>query len=263
MAIDYDDNALDDAVWTVLAQSDEIAARAGFSSAQHALATALLEPDSKQRDPFAAACWLNLAVLQNDARAMAALGSLYESGDGLPQDIECAIRFYRQAADAGDMVGQENLAAIHLTPGHRFDPAAAAWWLDLAAKQGSSHARFLFGVMFQRGIGMMRDPVAAANWYLAAAEAGHPRAQLELGRAYLDGLGVERNAAEAISWLERAVEGGISEAPSLIECARLSISSAGEAVTLPADITNDEPPRGIVMPFRGPAQRDAMTGVPE
>jgi TPR repeat protein len=229
----------------------ETAARAGLASAQTQLASLLLAPRQRDRDPIAAARWLTLARLQNDMRATAMLGHLLATGDGVEPNLERAEALYRQAAEAGDLLGQEYLGAHLLAQRDaHFDPAETAFWLDTAASRGSSHAPFLIGIMFQQGFGVERNAGEAARWFLVAAERGHGGAMFELGKAYLDGEGVAADREEAKRWLEAASANGTDEADPLLDRAKLRLASANPEVPPPAatPVETDETLR--VLPFR-------------
>jgi len=46
--------------------------------------------------------WL-AAANAGDASAMSAVGTLYDTGHGIPQDFAAALSWYRRAAEAGDV----------------------------------------------------------------------------------------------------------------------------------------------------------------
>src|SRR5690606_38651112 len=48
-----------------------------------------------------------------DAEAQRNLGSIYQMGQGVPQDLEQAARWYRAAAEQGHAVAQLNLAMLY------------------------------------------------------------------------------------------------------------------------------------------------------
>ena len=84
-----------------------------------------------KRGDFATALreWTPLAE-QGDAIAQTSLGVLYERGDGVPQDIKQAVRWYRLAAEQGDAIAQFNL-----------------------------------GIMYDNGRGVSQDYKEAVKWY--------------------------------------------------------------------------------------------------
>lgn len=106
-----------------------------------------------------------------DARAQFMMGTIYEQGLGVRQDLPAAARWYRKSAEGGNPSAQYNL-----------------------------------GVFYQFGKGVPRDPAEAARWLRAAAEQGHGRAQNNLSTFYFTGIGVPRDAVEAWKWLTLSAE---------------------------------------------------------
>lgn len=67
----------------------------------------------------------------------------------------------------------------------------------LAAKQGSSAAMILLGVMDQRGLGAPVNEKQALDWYRKAAAAGDQRGVGLVHMSVYEGMGVEKGSAEA------------------------------------------------------------------
>ena len=103
------------------------------------------------------------------ADAQDALGLMYYNGEGVAQDYEEAVRWYRLAAD-----------------------------------QGLASAQFNLGVMYDRGRGVAQDWDEAVRWYLLAADQGLPAAQYNLGFMYDRGRGVTLDFVEALRWVNLA-----------------------------------------------------------
>src|SRR6185503_4623882 len=88
-----------------------------------------------------------LTDLQNRAAAgnrdaQTALGTLYETGDGVPLDPARAAALYREAAAAGHVAAQINLATMYLDgAGVPRDAAAAVQWFSRAADRGNALAQ--------------------------------------------------------------------------------------------------------------------------
>src|SRR5258706_4627272 len=77
--------------------------------------------------------WRPLAE-QGVARAQNNLGVMYESGKGVPQDLNEAVKWYRLAAEQGYAGAQNNLGLIYaLGRGAPRDPVLAYMWFSLAA----------------------------------------------------------------------------------------------------------------------------------
>jgi TPR repeat protein len=94
--------------------------------------------DAAMRGDFVTALkeWRPLAE-QGNAVAQFSLGSMYENGQGVPQDYKTAVKWYTLAAEQGDADAQGNL-----------------------------------GVMYDEGQGVPQDYVRAHMWYNLSASAG-------------------------------------------------------------------------------------------
>ena len=140
-----------------------------------------------ERGDIAAAieAWRPLAEA-GDARAQAALGSLYIHGNGVAVDHGEALRWTRRAAEQGDVTGQFNMGTIYASGlGVERDYAEAATWFGRAAEQDDAPSRFNLGVLYARGLGVERDDEEAL-FLLSTATiiAGDPEANLqEIGAA--------------------------------------------------------------------------------
>jgi TPR repeat protein len=86
----------------------------------------------------------NAAVL-GQKRAQFHLGVAFETGDGVPQDLNEARQYFRLCAAAGEPPCQVKLAKLLLErPGRQErDYIQAIAWLQLAAEHGSMHARMM------------------------------------------------------------------------------------------------------------------------
>ncbi len=91
--------------------------------------------------------WRPLAE-QGDANAQFNLGSMYEYGDGVPQDDTEAVRWYRLAAAQGYAYAQSLMGQMYdLGLGVPQDDVQAHMWLSLAAAQGNEPARKLRDIL--------------------------------------------------------------------------------------------------------------------
>ncbi|MDP6705730.1 MAG: PDZ domain-containing protein [Alphaproteobacteria bacterium] len=86
--------------------------------------------------------------------------------------------------------------------------AEAAEVFEGLVDHGWAGARFALGLLYQEGQGRPRDPARAAHWYRLAAKQGETSAQHNLGQLYRNGDGVARDLAHAYYWVKRAVDGG-------------------------------------------------------
>ncbi len=76
--------------------------------------------------------------------------------------------------------------------------------LRALAEAGATEAQYIFGVMYDTGLGVPQDAAEAVRWYRLAAEQGHAKAQYNLGVKYDTGEGVPPDAVEAHMWLNLA-----------------------------------------------------------
>ena len=76
----------------------------------------------------------------------------------------------------------------------------AVKWYRLAAEQGNASAQFNLGVMYANGRGVTQDDQEAAKWYRLAAEQGYASAQFNLGNMYANGEGVTQDDRIAHMW---------------------------------------------------------------
>ncbi len=84
---------------------------------------------------------------QGDAKAQYNLGVMYAKGQGVPQDYQEAVRWYRLAAEQGHASGQFSLGAMYTAgQGVPKDYVLAHMWLNLAAGKG-----------VKKGVGKFRD----------------------------------------------------------------------------------------------------------
>jgi hypothetical protein len=157
-----------------------------------------------------------------------------------------AVRFYRKAAEQGDVRGQSNLGfAYSLGLGVTRDDTAALKWWRTSAENGFSDAQAKLGELYSTGRQVEKDYVQAASWYRKGAEQGNVKAQAGLGTLYEKGLGVAQNEAEAIAWFRKAAAQGSSEATLALsrlgtEDQKLDRSTAAPASN-PADAANKAP----------------------
>ena len=106
------------------------------------------------------------------------VGVMYDNGEGVLKDDAEAVRWYRLAADQGDVFAQFNLGLMYANGlGVLKDDAEAGRWYRLAAEQGNAAAQFNLGVMYDNGEGVLKDSVLAHMWCNIAGANGNARAR--------------------------------------------------------------------------------------
>ena len=95
---------------------------------------------------------------------------MYFFGEGVPQDYQEAVKWYRLAAGQGDATAQYNLGLKYANgEGVPQDYQEAVKWYRLAAEQGDDSAQFYLSGMYYDGHGVPQDYVQAHKWINLAA----------------------------------------------------------------------------------------------
>lgn len=110
------------------------------------------------------------------------------------------------------------------------NPAKAAQWFLLAAKQDHAVAQLNLAMIYASGQGLARDFAQAIHWGRRAAEQGLDAAQDWLGIMYMRGDGVPRDPVQALAWFEVASDGDNEQAVQHRDLARGQLSSADRLV---------------------------------
>jgi len=113
---------------------------------------------------------VNPAIL---AETQYAIGMLYWTGQGVPQDTVAAANWLRRAAEMNHAGAQAKLGYLYTTgqgvPQNDFE---ALKWLQMAASQGDADAQYNLGVLYRDGKGVRQDPERALHWFREAAAQG-------------------------------------------------------------------------------------------
>ena len=152
----------------------------------------------------------NLPQTVSDAAAQYQLGRIYDTGKGVPKDHSEAARWYRMAAEQGNVAAQYDLGVMYSHgQGVPEDQNEAAHWFKIAVDQGHTEAKFELSDMYENGRGVPKDHIEALRLYrLASAEQGSASDQLELGIIYYDGIESNQDYALAMAWFLKAAEQG-------------------------------------------------------
>jgi len=182
-----------------------VRAEAGDAEAQFRLGRMYLYGDGVPQDHDQSVAWFRKAAAQGHPKAQNNLGIAFADGLGVPKDEAQAVEWYRKAAAQGEMLAQSNLGVIYSSgDGVPQDLAQAASWYRKAADQGFAPAQFYLGALYDSGRGVPQDPAQAVEWYRKAAAQGFPEAQFFLGQAYINGRGVPQDDAQALVWYRNA-----------------------------------------------------------
>ena len=193
-------------------------AEQGDAEAQRKIGSMYATGQGIPNDDATAALWFHKAAEQGDAQAQLYLGSRYASGQGVVKDQVRAAAWYRKSADQGFPQAQLMMGFIYSNGrGVTKDEAQVVAWYRKAADQGNSDAQTFLGDRYSNGQGVGKDDAQAVEWYRKAADQGNARAQAILGYMYVNGQGVAQNRAQAITWYRKAADQGDAEAKSNLD----------------------------------------------
>ena len=135
---------------------------------------------------------------QNNEQALFLLGVLYQSGIGVLQNTEKALKFYQKAAMKNHPNAMLNLYGYYRD--HSADKTAN-YWLKKLAEQGVAEAQDAYANTLHKD----KKYEEAVQWYEKAAKQGLAVAQTHLVECYVHGIGVSVDYAVAKQWCEKAV----------------------------------------------------------
>ena len=179
------------------------------------------------------------------------LAFLYETGFGVPRDLDTAAALYRRAAGAGypDALAAEGMLFVKsATPnyaaakslferavqagsikgeidlgqlyeygrGVSADAVKAVQLYTTAAKAGNSEAMYRIGMITKYSKAVQKDPPLACKWFESAHEGGHPYGTLELGNCYYEGQGVDKSSQQAFALYYMAAQAGLPVAQEYV-----------------------------------------------
>ena len=99
---------------------------------------------------------------------------MYASGQGVAENKQQALDWYRKGAEQGDKDSQYDLGMkLSKGDGVPANRTEAAQWFQKAAAQGQMAAQFELAQMYVKGQGVGRDQVLAYAWFNVAIMSGH------------------------------------------------------------------------------------------
>lgn len=159
---------------------------------------------------------LRAAQLGN-AKAMFAIGNMYDRGIGIAEDKELAVQWYQKASMLGNASATYNLASKYLNgEAVQEDPVFAGKMFERAAELGSVSGMVETGHAYHYGrYGMAVDYAVAAQWYQKGVDQGDAHCMRHLAELYASGLGVEKDIEQARTYYLQAQEAGEDVAAQL------------------------------------------------
>ena len=151
-------------------------AEQGYDFAQTNLGLAYRRGRGVEWDYAEAVKWFRKATEQGDARGQFNLGLMYHYGYGVARDYDEALKWILKATEQGY---QDSLK-----------------WIENQIEQNNAAIQLMFGVMYEKGQGVVVNNTKAVYWYRMAAKKGDAKAQYKLGEMDRKGQGIEKNIAK-------------------------------------------------------------------
>lgn len=187
----------------------QVAAEQGDAASQFNFGLMYDTGEGVAQDYQEAVRWYRLAAAQGHANAQFNLAVMYANGYGVVRDYQEAIRLYQALAEQGETDAQTKLGLMHANgQGMAQDYQKAARWYRLAAAKGDAAAQLLLARLYDTGQGVMQDYQEAVCWYRLAAEQGNSLALERLGLMYYQGQGVSQDYMKAYMWFNLAEKSG-------------------------------------------------------
>ncbi|QVL46367.1 MAG: sel1 repeat family protein [Methylophilaceae bacterium] len=177
----------------------------------HGLAQANTLDEAKlkvQQKDFAGAraIYLDLANA-GDAKACFNLALMYHDGDGVTQNMEEAVNWYKKSAQLNYKEAQYTLASLVFNREiQSISYANAVQYYQQAAELGHIKSQLNLGMLYYRGDVITQDLNAALKWLSLAASNNNSEAQGYLAHLYLQGIAVEQDIVKAAMWLMLATQ---------------------------------------------------------
>ncbi len=160
-----------------------------------------------------------LAAEQGNAASMGTLAAEYAEGlDGVPKDLQTAIKWGRRAALRGDTASQALVAELLMRLHTQEADEEARMWACKSAEAGDVFGCTRWGVMLVCGqAGLEVNYIEGCFWLREGAEQGNPEAQYYVGQMYEKGVGVKPDMQEALEWYRKAADQGWPDAQKAVQ----------------------------------------------
>ncbi|MDQ3846688.1 MAG: tetratricopeptide repeat protein, partial [Bacteroidota bacterium] len=135
--------------------------------------------------------WLQKSAEGGNADAQSSLGWRYERGNGVPENVEEARKWYRMASEQGHGTAQANLCSCYVEPlnisdakdadpnepigtikGTKADMQEAIKWCGASAKRGGIVSQYRLGLLYAKGSADVKPDYEEAYFWLSVT-GGH------------------------------------------------------------------------------------------
>lgn len=165
--------------------------------------------DGVEQDNEKAVEYFKIAADSGDASAMVRLGICYLKGRGTAQNKEAAVELYKKAADNNDIEGIRRLGICYDNgDGIEQNKETAVELIKKAAEGGDAPAMAMLGIFYLKGEAIEKDLKASAEWFEKSLAHGYNNFEIMnlLAWHYLNGMGVEKDLGRAIELYTKVAE---------------------------------------------------------
>ena len=173
-----------------------------------------------KKNTIEAGRWYRKAANSGNVEAQCELACMYEHGNGVSKDEREAAKWYLKAAEWGYADAQSQMGKMYWEgEGVEQNHLEAVKWYRKAAEQGHAAAQCMLGAIYDTGEWVTKDEAEAVRWYRKAAAQGNALAQCQLGHCYKNGQGVAKDEFEAVKWFRKSANKGNLNAKCELSCA--------------------------------------------
>ncbi|KNE60015.1 hypothetical protein AMAG_05454 [Allomyces macrogynus ATCC 38327] len=164
-----------------------------------------MEGEGLEKDEAKAIQLWEQAASEGDAEAMFALAQNYLSEENIPK----AVPWLEKAGDKGHTVSLNTLGMLNFTgEGIPINVEKAIKLHERAAALKDTDAMYVLGQLYHegsdQGTGVKKDYAKAMEWYLRGASRGDASSMHAISEMYEKGQGVAKSEEKAREWAERA-----------------------------------------------------------
>jgi len=121
-----------------------------------------------------------------NADAQNILGRMYALGQGVPKDVDEAIKWIILSSKNGNIEAQDELALFAIMEFHEKrqtveNKEEKIKWIMSSAERGNPEAMNMLGMLYSAGNGLPMTTLEAERWYCRAIKKGHQTAARNLG----------------------------------------------------------------------------------
>lgn len=156
--------------------------------------------------------WYRRAAELGEISAYYNIGCLYENGKGVEKNLSTAVEYYSLGAELDMPLCQNALGRCCASDTERDRSSEAFEWFRKAADRGNDDAKYNLGKCYYDGYGVEADKATAVKWFALAAEQSHAAANYMLGLCYETACGTSMDIGKALICYKAAADKGDSDA---------------------------------------------------